>query len=199
MSKKLRDTALIMSAFAIAVAGRYYYDQGQSEKQLQTANVDPVIEAAVNEPAATISAVVEIEAKESPLTNSEEILEQYQDSDSNDPDQPAWLANETIRSLMDDVFYNLQQGNTEQLAILCKDTAEQAGDYPELYTQMRHCAGYSYEKLGFIDMAIEQHQLSLIVDPEHSGSYPALRRLDAGFARENPALKRPVNDSRKAK
>lgn len=79
-------------------------------------------------------------------------------------------------------------GNYDHAAHVALDLLEQAENYPQYRPMLHGIVGYAYEKLGYIDMAIEQYRSALAIFPEHRPSYMAMRRLDAEFARNNRPL-----------
>jgi hypothetical protein len=96
-----------------------------------------------------------------------------------------------LREMTMAYFMAYRQGNYEFAALIALDAIEISDDYPAIKIMMHTGAGLNYEKLRFIEMAIEQHQLALIITPEHRPSYTALRRLDPEFAATHPELPKP--------
>ena len=96
-----------------------------------------------------------------------------------------------LREMTMAYFMAYSQGNYEFAALIALDAIEISDDYPAIKTLMHMGAGQNYEKLRFIEMAIEQYQLALITTPEHRPSYTALRRLDPEFAATHPELPTP--------
>lgn len=96
-----------------------------------------------------------------------------------------------LREMIRDAFTAYRQGNYDFAALIALDAVEISNDYPQIKTLMLNGAGLNYEKLGFIEMAIEQYQLALEVTPKYRPSYNALRRLDPAFAASHPELPKP--------
>jgi hypothetical protein len=96
-----------------------------------------------------------------------------------------------LREMTMAYFMAYRQGNYEFAALIALDAIEISDDYPAIKIMMHTGAGLNYEKLRFIEMAIEQYQLALIITPEHRPSYTALRRLDPEFAATHPELPKP--------
>jgi hypothetical protein len=96
-----------------------------------------------------------------------------------------------LREMTMAYFMAYRQGNYEFAALIALDAIEISDDYPAIKIMMHTGAGLNYEKLRFIEMAIEQYQLALAMNPEHRPSYTALRRLDPEFAASHPELPKP--------
>jgi tetratricopeptide (TPR) repeat protein len=96
-----------------------------------------------------------------------------------------------LREMIRDSFIAYRQGNYDFAALIALDAIEISDDYPPIKTLMHYGAGLNYEKLEFIEMAIEQYQLALAITPEHRPSHKALRRLDPVFAVSHPELPKP--------
>jgi tetratricopeptide repeat protein len=83
------------------------------------------------------------------------------------------------------------RGNFDQAVHVFFDCLSALENYPELTVKLRAMIGRSYERLGYIDMAIEQFQRALAMDPGNPLSNAALKRLDPesiGRATANSAL-----------
>ena len=98
-----------------------------------------------------------------------------------------------LSDMLASYFTAQRQGNYEFAALVALDAIEISDDYPKLKVVLHAGAGQSYEKLGFIEMAIEQYQLALSINPEHRLSYISMRRLDPAFAASHPELPKPQN------
>lgn len=94
-----------------------------------------------------------------------------------DKDLPPALLN-----LMQSAFVEFYRGNVEYAAMLSQDALEISDDYPAVKPMLYGMIGYSYEKLGYNDMAIEQYRAALEIYPLHRTSYDSMRRLDPEFA-----------------
>ena len=97
-----------------------------------------------------------------------------------------------VVEMMRAYFYELMSGNFDHAAMIALNTLELTTDHPKLTLLIHSHAGYCYEKLGYIDMAIEQYQLALAMFPEQRQSYQAMRRLDPEFAKTHPEFPGPV-------
>jgi hypothetical protein len=96
-----------------------------------------------------------------------------------------------LRDMILAYFTAYRQGNYDFAALIALDAIEISDDYPPIKTLMHYGAGQNYEKLEFIEMAIEQYQLARTITPEHRPSYKALRQLDPEFAASHPELPKP--------
>jgi tetratricopeptide (TPR) repeat protein len=96
-----------------------------------------------------------------------------------------------LREMIGTYFIAYRQGNYDFAALVALDAIELSDDYPKIKILMHAGAGQCYEKLHFIEMAIEQYQQALVIDPKHRPSYMALRRLDPEFAASHPELPKP--------
>lgn len=87
-----------------------------------------------------------------------------------------------------------QLGHYAHAAMLALDTLDKLNtrysgpDNSLLILGLYAGAGLSYEKLGYTDLAVEQFQKVLALDPGHRGSIDAMRRLDPVFVARHLAL-----------
>jgi tetratricopeptide (TPR) repeat protein len=102
-----------------------------------------------------------------------------------------------VLSLMQSYFVEFTKGNIEYAAMLAQEALEISDDYPVVKPTLYGIIGHSYENLGYIDMAIEQHRAALEIYPLHRSSYNGMRRLDPEFAATHPPL--PVPEASKIK
>ena len=71
-------------------------------------------------------------------------------------------------------------------ALLALDALVLAEGYPQTLAVIHSVIGSIYEKLKYMDMAIEEYYKAFALDPQHKGVRKALRRLDQQFAGANP-------------
>lgn len=107
------------------------------------------------------------------------------------PIKPELLPPE-LQEMVEVIFVAFYQGNHEYAALVALDALELSDAYPNVMLMLHTTIGVNYEKLGYIDMAIEQYQQALALLPDHRNSYNALRRLDPQFAANNPELPKEV-------
>lgn len=101
-----------------------------------------------------------------------------------------------LQEMVQVIFVEFYKGNHEFAALIALDALEISDAYPNVTLMLHTTIGVNYEKLGYIDMAIEQYQQALALLPGHHNSYNALRRLDPEFAANHPELpKEPAPDA----
>jgi hypothetical protein len=88
--------------------------------------------------------------------------------------------------LLSAVFREHQAANHAHSALLALDVIALSGDLPKLKLLMRSTIGWNYEKLGYMDLAIEQYRVALSMRGKNQVSYAGMRRLDPEFAKSNP-------------
>lgn len=93
-----------------------------------------------------------------------------------------------LLNLMQAAFVEFYRGNVEYAAMLSQDALEISDDYPAVKPTLYGMIGYSYEKLGYNDMAVEQYRAALAIYPLQRTSYDGMRRLDPEFADTHPKL-----------
>lgn len=133
-----------------------------------------------------------IEAGIKPAPAFEDIAPEALTPDSKTVTPPVAFPDE-LRDMLVAYFNAQKQGNYEFAALVALDAIEISDDRPKLKVVLHAGAGQSYEKLGFIEMAIEQYQFALVINPEHRLSYISMRRLDPEFAASHPDLPKPQN------
>ena len=90
--------------------------------------------------------------------------------------------------LMQAAYGEFGRGNIEYAAMLAQEALAISEDYPAVRPMLYGMIGYSYEKLGYIDMAMEQYRLGLDLYSLERNSYEGMRRLDPEFAATHPEL-----------
>ena len=93
-----------------------------------------------------------------------------------------------LLQLMQAAFVEFYRGNIEYAAMLSLEALEASDDYPAAKPMLYAIVGNSYEKLGYIDMALEHYRAALAIYPSHRASYGGMRRLDPEFAASHPKL-----------
>jgi len=91
-------------------------------------------------------------------------------------------------ALIQTAYVEFTRGNIDHAALIALDAMELSENKPRVRLTLHYMIGYSYENLGYIDMAREQYQMALAIYPKHRPSYASMRRLDPEFSAAHPAL-----------
>lgn len=93
-----------------------------------------------------------------------------------------------LRNQLMNVYTEMGYGNFDQAAHTALDALELAHEYPDIRAELHYYQGLCYERLGYTDMAIEQYNEVLALQPLHRSSYAAMRLISPEFASANEEL-----------
>ena len=93
-----------------------------------------------------------------------------------------------LLDLIQSAYIEFARGNLEYAAMLAQEAVALSDGHPVVKPILYGMIGYAYERLGYIDMAVEHYRLALAIHPLQRNSYNGMRRLDPQFAATRPEL-----------